>query len=485
MDTLLYFLLYLIITLVLLFLCTITQHFLDKLANLPPTPFPSLPFIGHIYFFAKTIPFHRAMSDVSRRHGPVVFLRLGSRPVLLVSSPSATQECLTQNDIIFANRPPLLNGKHFGYNFTSLAWSSYGDHWRNLRRISAIGLLSSHKLQMLSSIRVNESRAMITRMIKDNKNDPIDMRATFFGYTYNVVMGMITGELQGVEDSSEMFQEIVEEMSRVTLEANIVDFLPFVGYWFGFKADIERKFSSIQEKRDKFMENVIEKHRGILEEIGDNGHDQKSLIKVLLDLERGQPEYYTDETIRNLLLVLVQGASHSTSNTLEWAFSLLLENPDTMTRARAEIDNLVGKEQTLRMHPAAPLLTPHYSSEKCIVGGFSVPPGTMLLVNVWDFQNNPQTWKDPEKFMPDRFTGKNSYKDYNFKFVPFGRGRRACPGENLAMNMVGLALGTLIQCFEWEKYGEIDMGEGRGVITPRIQPLRAKCIPRPFLVDLL
>lgn len=133
------------------------------------------------------------------------------------------------------------------------------------------------------------------------------------------------------------------------------------------------------------------------------------------------------------------------------------------------------------MHPAAPLLTPHISSDECHVEGFRVPRGTILLVNAWEIHNNPETWKDPHKFMPERFEGgKNS-----LEFLPFGWGRRACPAQRLAMEMVGVALGCLIQCFEWEKIGEIDMKEGKGVITPRVQPLRAKLIPRPFLASLL
>lgn len=122
------------------------------------------------------------------------------------------------------------------------------------------------------------------------------------------------------------------------------------------------------------------------------------------------------------------------------------------------------------------------------MGGSRIPRGTMLLVNAWDIQNNPRIWKDPEEFIPERFErvgdGMNIEVE-DFTFLPFGWGRRGCPGEKLAMAMVGLALGTLIQCFEWDKVGEIDMREGGGVITPRAQPLRARCSPRPFLVNLV
>ncbi|KAL0354154.1 UNVERIFIED_CONTAM: cytochrome [Sesamum angustifolium] len=95
----------------------------------------------------------------------------------------------------------------------------------------------------------------------------------------------------------------------------------------------------------------------------------------------------------------------------------------------------------------------------CNVGGFRVPRGTILLVNAWDIQNDPRTWDDPEKFVPERFEGLDEGKN-DFKYFPFGWGRRGCPGENMAKQMVGLALGSLIQCFEWENVGDIDMTEG-------------------------
>lgn len=285
-----------------LLLYTITKHLLHKLGNLPPTPFPILPLIGHLYFFTNpTLPFHRALSRVSRRHGPALFLYLGSRPALLISSPSAAQQCLAKNDIVFANRPNLLNGKHFGYNFTSLAWASYGDHWRNLRRISALDLLSAHKLEALSGIRAEEAHALVRKVVEIyGTGTAIDMKTLFFEHTYKVVRAMIAGRSAAAEEEeAEEFREIVAEMAAVTMEANSVDFLPFLG-WFGF-GDVERKMRSVQEKRDRFMENVIEKHRR--EEDGCCNGKRKNLIGVLSDLQKAEPEYYSDEMIRNLLLV--------------------------------------------------------------------------------------------------------------------------------------------------------------------------------------
>lgn len=133
----------------------ITKFVFLKNKNLPPIPFPYLPIIGHLYLVKS--PLYRALGKLSNRHGRMLMLRFGTRRAFLVSSPAAVEECLTTNDVTFANRPHLLAGKHLGYDYTTLSWSSYGDQWCNLRRIASIELLSAHRLQTLSSIRAEGS----------------------------------------------------------------------------------------------------------------------------------------------------------------------------------------------------------------------------------------------------------------------------------------------------------------------------------------
>ncbi|KAL8136430.1 hypothetical protein V2J09_002431 [Rumex salicifolius] len=88
--------------------------------------------------------------------GPVIFLRLGARNLLIVSSPSAAEECLMKNDVVFANRPRLLGGELYGYNFTNILWAPHGDLWRRLRRIAATEVLSPQRIGLLSHIRTDE-----------------------------------------------------------------------------------------------------------------------------------------------------------------------------------------------------------------------------------------------------------------------------------------------------------------------------------------
>lgn len=202
--------------------------------------------------------------------------------------------------------------------------------------------------------------------------------------------------------------------------------------------------------------------------------------------------------------MLVAGTDTS-AVTMEWALSLLLNHPEVLNKAQREIDAHLGHDrlieevdlphlsylqsiikETMRMHTPGPLLVPHESSKECCVGGYRIPQGTMLLVNVWAIHNDPKIWAEPTKFKPERFECEEGEGD-GLRYLPFGSGRRHCPGEVLAIRMVGLALGSLIQCFDWESVDNqmVDMTEGSGLIIPKAQPLLAKCRPRPTMVDLL
>lgn len=185
--------------------------------------------------------------------------------------------------------------------------------------------------------------------------------------------------------------------------------------------------------------------------------------------------------------------------------SLLLNHPETLKKVRDEIDQNVKPgcliddsdlskltylrcviNETLRLHPPLPLLLPHQNSEDCTINGFHIPRGTTLLVNAWAIHHDPKVWEEPTMFKPERFEGMKAEGE-GFKFLPFGMGRRACPGAGMGLRLAGLALGTLIQCFEWERVGQdlVDMNEGAGLMVPKLQPLEALYKPRACLQQLI
>ncbi|KAL4583460.1 hypothetical protein LXL04_008033 [Taraxacum kok-saghyz] len=478
------------------------SRFRRKFSNLPPTVFPSLPVIGHLYLLKK--PIYRTFARISAKHGPILLLRFGSRRVLLVSSPSAAEECFTKNDIIFANRPRLLAGKILGSNYSSIGWAPYGDHWRNLRRISTIEIFSSHRLNDFHDIRADEGRLLIRKLISESFS-PVHFKSVFHEMTLNVMMRMISGKRYfggsgDLEEEGKRFRDMIKETALVADTSNLGDHLPMMR-WFGMNG-LEKKLIALQKKRDIFFQGLIEQHRKVEGVEVENNNNNNTMIKVLLQLQKSDPEYYTDQLITSFCLNLLTAGTDTSASTTEWALSLLLNHPHVLKKAQNQIDSHVGGSrlldesdmnklpyircilnETLRMYPAVPLLVPHESSDDCVVSGYHVPSGTMLLVNQWAIHRDPELWSDPEKFHPERFESKND----GFSFMPFGSGRRSCPGEGLAMRMVGMTLGLLIQCFDWERIGEemVDMSEGSGLTMPKAQPLVAKCRPRPITHNLI
>ena len=189
--------------------------------------------------------------------------------------------------------------------------------------------------------------------------------------------------------------------------------------------------------------------------------------------------------------------------TMQWAMSLLLNHPEVLEKARNEIDEHIGQgrliedsdfpklpylrciiNETLRLFPAAPLLVPHFSSEDCTISGYKIPRNTTLMINAWAIHRDPNLWEEPTKFKPERFEGIDVGCE-GFKFIPFGKGRRTCPGNTLAIRFVALTLGTLIQCFEWKRLGQelVDLEERSSLTMHKVKPLDALCKPRLSMIN--
>ncbi|KAL5716746.1 hypothetical protein ACHQM5_009871 [Ranunculus cassubicifolius] len=478
-----------------------------KAQKTPPSP-PSLPLLGHLHLVKK--PLHRTLEALSKQYGPILFLRFGSRPVLLVSTPSAVEECFTKNDVIFANRPLMLAAKHLNYNFTTLVSSSYGPNWRNLRRFTLLEVFSMTRLQMTSSIRREEVHLFLkklSRQANDSSSNykKLEMKSKFSDLVFNNITKMLGlkryyGDDVKKEDLEEakIFKEIMKETVELIGSPYVGDYLPMLR-WLDLKG-VEQKMIRLKKKRDCFLNGIIQDRRKAK---ASGSGEELTTIDVLLSMQEREPDYYTNDIICGIIMTLLTTGTHTSAMTLEWAMSLLLNYPKVLNKARAEIDACIGKDrileesdlpkltylqniinETLRLFPPTALIVPHESSSACTVGGFNVPRGTMLLVNTWAIHRDPKHWSDPEMFKPERF---ENGQGEGFKFIAFGFGRRGCPGTRMAMRMVGLTLGSLIQCFEWQRttLEEMDMAEGPGITIPKVKPLEAMYRPCESMVKVV
>lgn len=333
---------------------------------------------------------------------------------------------------------------------------------------------------------------LVRKLAHDSRNGftKVELKSRFSEMTFNTIMRMISGKRYYGEDcdasdleEARQFREIIKELVTLGGANNPSDFLPLL-MWFDYDS-LKKRLKRISKRTDAFLQGLIDERR-----IGKQSAN--TMIDHLLTQQRSQPEYYTDQIIKGLALVMLLAGTDTSSVTLEWAMSNLLNHPEILKKAKNELDTHIRQNclvdepdlsklsylqsivyETLRLHPAAPMLAPHLSSEYCTIGEYNIPQNTILLVNAWAIHRDPKLWSDPTHFKPERFEKESEAS----KLLSFGLGRRACPGANLAQRTVSLTLALLIQCFEWKRTSkeEIDMTEGKGVTMPKKFPLEAMC----------
>ncbi|KAJ3696168.1 hypothetical protein LUZ60_001545 [Juncus effusus] len=483
----------------------------NKNKRLPPSPL-SLPLIGHLHLIKK--PLHQSLARISDRYGPATFLRFGSRPVLVISSRKLAEQCFTTHDLAFANRVHLPSAKANSFNYSGIGGANYGPYWRNVRRIAAVELLSPQRLMASSDIRADEVLDMARRLFRSWKADSdglrlnngfrkVELKTSLFELSLNLMMTMIAGKRfygDNIEDLEETkrFREAVEEGFSLAGASNVEDFVPFLK-WLDLNGVIKKK-RGLAKTNNEMAQKLIDELRKNEDEMKIK---KKTMISDLLELQKKDPEGYKDEIIKGICLSLLLAGTDTSSNTVEWAMSLLLNNPKVLQKARDEIDKHVGNKrliqesdmanlpylhcilsEVLRLYPGGPLLVPHESRENISLEGYKIPQGTMLLVNAYHIHRDPDMWRDPTEFRPERFENGETEEKW---MIPFGMGRRRCPGEGLAMREVVLILGTLIQCFDWERIEDriIDLTEGSGLTLPKAVPLEALYRPREIMFDVL
>ncbi|OMO70598.1 Cytochrome P450 [Corchorus olitorius] len=447
--------------------------------NFPPSP-PSLPIIGHFHLLKR--PIYLTLHNLCNKYGPILFLRFGPKPVLVISSPSAIEECFTKNDIIFSNRPLFPSRKVAEYGFTTLASCPYGQHWRNLRRLTATEIFSTIRLQGSSSLRTEEIHFLVKQLLKNSTRE-LEIESFFYILTFNIMMKLAAGQRFFNDDIySDNIGDMVSDL-RQMFSSNVrlswSDQFPILR-WLTFHR-AEREIMKTHKKKDDFLQALLDMRRNVISSCSIKDEERKRLIiDVMLSLQESEPDCYTDEIIKGMTMVMLSAGTVTSTSTMECAVTHLISHPEVFKKAREEIDENIGQSQllddgdlgklpylhciineTLRLGSTGPIIPPRESTEECTVGGYSIPRGTMLLVHAWALYNDPNLWEDPDMFKPERFQGSRVEGDRGgYKFIAFGLGRRQCPGEGLAMRLMALTLGTLIQCFEWKKANENSQADG-------------------------
>lgn len=482
--------------------------------QIPPGPWP-LPIIGNLHTISN-LP-HRCLCNLAKGHGPIMTLYLGSFRTIVVSSSDMAKQILKTHDHIFANRPEW-EGENHNESPSKISFAQYGPYWKFMRKICTLELLSPKRMESSKSIRVQEVFSMIQSILQEsttnNHNDgnnvfnsnndncfAVDISRQVSLLTNNIICRMTFGKnCSETYLGGRSFKEVLEDQFAVSGSFGYEDFIPLLG-WLDLQG-IKRRQIEIHRVFDGFLKTILEEH---FERRKVSGSESKDFVDVLISLSEDatMDMKITPDGIKEAIFDILVAATDTSGNTLEWAMSELLRNPSVMKRAQEELESVVGLDclveesmlphlqylqsvvkETLRLYPPAPLLLPHESMEHSTVGGYQIPQKTRVIVNAWAIGKDPLVWEEANVFKPERFLeSRIDVKGQDFGLIPFGSGRRGCPGISLALCMIQLGLAQLLHCFDWYlpegiTPQNLDMSEAFGITMPRAVHLHAIAIPR-------
>ncbi|XP_058772767.1 cytochrome P450 71D8-like [Vicia villosa] len=469
----------------------LSKYFNPKTNKLPPGP-KKFPLIGNLHQLAmsKKLP-HHALGDLAHKYGPLMHLQLGEVSTIIVSSPKFAKEVMKTHDLVFANRPKLLSSEIMAYGSKDIVFSPYGDFWRQLRKICVLELLSTKRVQSFSYIREDESTKMI-QLIQSSANSTINLTSRILSMVSNAIARAAFGEKS---QDQEEFVVLVKKVIDLTSGLDIDDLFPSIKP-LHMLTGMRSKLEKFHKRVDTITENIVRQHQEKRSGKEDNNIDveNEDLVDVLLRVQQsGNLDVeITTNNIKAVIWDIFVAGTDTTATTILWTMSELMKHTSVRKKVQDELREVCkGKEtihdsdlqdlsylklvmkEALRLHPPSPLLVPRESSELTIIDGYEIPKNTKLIINAWAVARDPEYWNDAEMFIPERFNDNLvDFKGNNFEFIPFGAGRRMCPGISFGLASVMLPLALLLYHFDWElpngmKPENLDMTEHFGMAVGR------------------
>lgn len=438
--------------------------------KLPPGPF-ALPIFGNWLQVGDDLN-HRNLSDLAKKYGKIFLLKMGQRNLVVVSSPDLAKEVLHTQGVEFGSRTRNVVFDIFTGKGQDMVFTVYGDHWRKMRRIMTVPFFTNKVVQHYRFAWEDE----ISRVVADVKSraesstSGIVIRRRLQLMMYNIMYRMMFDRRFESEDDP-LFLKLKAlngERSRLaqSFEYNYGDFIPILR---PFLRGYLRICNEIKEKRLSLFKDYFVEERKKLNstKTSTNTGELKCAMDHILDAQnKGE---INEDNVLYIVENINVAAIETTLWSMEWGIAELVNHQDIQSKVRAELDAVLGPgvqitepdttrlpylqavvKETLRLRMAIPLLVPHMNLHDAKLGGYDIPAESKILVNAWWLANNPANWKNPEEFRPERFFEEEKHTEANgndFKFLPFGVGRRSCPGIILALPLLALSIGRLVQNF--------------------------------------
>ncbi|MCD7464889.1 hypothetical protein HAX54_000159 [Datura stramonium] len=459
--------------------------------NNPPWPSP-WPIIGNLHLLGAKP--HVSLANLAKIYGPIMRLKLGQITTVVISSSTIAKIVLKNKDQAFSTRfiPNALQANN--HHQFSVVWLPVCPQWRILRKILNENIFSSNRLDASQHVRSQKVKELIAYCAKcSQEGEALDVGQVAFKTNLNMLSNTLFSKdlVDPFSDSKVELMEVVRNIKTEIGNFNLVDFFPILEN-FDLQG-IRSRLTIHLDKLFKLYDDIINER---LEEKRRSHRERNDVLEVFLNIIEENPEEINHNHFKSFFLDLF-GASMDTTNALEWAMAEILKQPKIMKKAQVELAEVIGKgksieeanisrlpylqciiKETLRMHPSAPFLVPRKVEQDVELCDYIIPKGSQVLINVWMIGRDSTFWEDPLVFKPERFLSSDlDMCRQDFELIPFGAGRRICPGLPLALRMTPIILGSLLNSFNWKLEAdtgpeELDMEEKFGFTLAKARPLR-------------
>ncbi|CAI8616884.1 unnamed protein product [Vicia faba] len=481
----------------------ISLIFRKKKLPYPPGP-KGLPIIGNMLMMDQLT--HHGMAKLAEKYGGFCHLQMGVIHIVAVSTPEMAREVLQVQDGVFANRPANIAITYLTYDQADMAFANYGPFWRQMRKICVMKLFSRKRAESWASVREEVEKTVKT--VASKIGSPLNLGELIFSLTRSITFKAAFGS--NLNKGQDEFMGILQEFSKLFGAFDISEFLPWLAWFNG--QDFNKRLAGARKALDVFIDEIIDDHvtkrkHSMQNKDSENEVDVDMVDELMAFLDESGVNAaetsqstlkLTRDNIKALIMDVMFGGTETVASVIEWTMAELMKSPKDLQRIQQDLTDVIGLnrrfnetdlenlpflkciiKETLRLHPPIPLLL-HETVEDTIVSGYFIPKSTRVMINAWAIGRDKNAWDEPEKFNPSRFLneGMPDFKGSNFEFIPFGSGRRSCPGMQLGLYGVDIAVANLLHCFNWElpngmKPSELDMNDVFGLTAPRAVQLVA------------
>ncbi|KAI5665111.1 hypothetical protein M9H77_24434 [Catharanthus roseus] len=467
--------------------------FSAKKKNLSPPSPRGLPILGNLHQLSPLL--HRSLGSLSQKYGSIMLLQFGSLPTVIISSAEAAAQVLKTHEQAFLDRPYLDISARLIYNNKGVAVAPYGEHWRKMKSIFVHHLLSNKRVCELRGIREQEIALMMENIEGFSSSSSLaNLSEMITSTTNDIVCRSAFGTKFGEGENGEKFRFLFTEFLQVLGTTNLGLFFPWLK-WTDRVTGVDSRVEKLAKGLDQFLDNMIQERleKGLI-----GSSKDFDFLDILLSLHKDNSEGVSidRDSVKALILDVFSAGTSTSAAVTEWAMAELIKHPNVMKKLQNEVrgilcgrqeitDNDLEKmcylkaviKETFRLHLPNPILVPSAAREDTEVMGYHVTAGSVVIINAWVIGRDPALWDKPEEFLPDRFLNSSiDYKGQDFQLIPFGSGRRGCPGAFFAMASNELMLANLLNKFDWElpngaKGEDLDMTEDFGLSIRRKLPL--------------